>query len=76
MRSTVRGVHGHVVPEQVGIRSASSKFDPDPEALDDRVVSDSDIEERLRDLGDAVVRDARRFARGPCEDPASAAGDE
>ncbi|NHN43465.1 NAD(P)H-dependent oxidoreductase [Halorubellus sp. JP-L1] len=72
MRSTVRGVHGHVVPEQVGIRSASSKFDPDPEAIDDRAISDPDIEERLRDLGDAVVRDARRFATEPCEGTAAA----
>ena len=72
MRATVRGVHGHVVPEQVGIRNASSKFDPDPTALDDRTITDPDIESRLRDLGDAVVRDARRFARDPCEDVAAA----
>jgi azobenzene reductase len=62
MRSTVRGVHGHVVPEQVGIRNAGSKFDPDPTAIDDRAITDPDIEDRLRDLGDAVVDGARRFA--------------
>jgi len=66
MRGTVRGVHGHVVPEQVGIRNASSKFTPDPQALDDRAITDPDIESRLRDLGDAVVRDARRFNTEPC----------
>jgi NAD(P)H-dependent FMN reductase len=81
MRSTVRGVHGHVVPEQVGIRNASSKFTPDPEAIDDRAITDPDIEDRLRDLGEAVVRDARRFATDPCEesattDTADATGDD
>ncbi|MFC6952530.1 NAD(P)H-dependent oxidoreductase [Halorubellus litoreus] len=75
MRATVRGVHGHVVPEQVGIRNASSKFQPDPEALDDRAVTDPDIESRLRDLGDAVVRDARRFATDPCEETPTTADD-
>lgn len=70
MRATVRGVHGHVVPEQVGVRNASSKFQPDPTAIDDRAVTDPDIEDRLRDLGEAVVRDARRFASDPCEEPA------
>jgi len=70
MRATVRGVHGHVVPEQVGIRSASGKFTPDPTAIDDRAITDPDIEDRLHDLGEAVVRDAHRFAANPLEDPA------
>ena len=30
MRSTVRGVHGWVVPHQVGIRNASARFDSPP----------------------------------------------
>jgi NAD(P)H-dependent FMN reductase len=68
MRATVRGVHGHTIPEQVGIRNASSKFTSDPTAIDDRAITDPDIEERLRDLGDAIVRDAHRFATTPCED--------
>jgi NAD(P)H-dependent FMN reductase len=79
MRATVRGVHGHVVPEQVGIRNAGSKFQPDPTALDDRAITDPDIESRLRDLGEAVVRDARRFATDPCSEQgasADAAGDD
>jgi|AntDeeMinimDraft_5_1070356.scaffolds.fasta_scaffold00003_166 NAD(P)H-dependent FMN reductase len=71
MRGTVRGVHGHTIPEQVGIRSASSKFDPDPTAIDDRSISDPDIEDRLRDLGEAVVRDARLRA-DPCDDVVAA----
>ncbi|WP_323677494.1 NADPH-dependent FMN reductase [Halorubellus sp. PRR65] len=71
MRATARGVHGHVVPEQVGIRNASSKFSPDPTELDDRAITDPDIEDRLRDLGQAVVRDARRFATDPCQNPTS-----
>jgi azobenzene reductase len=68
MRATVRGVHGHVVPEQVGIRNAGRKFTPDPQALDDRAITDPDIESRLRDLGDAVVRDAHRFQTEPCKE--------
>jgi NAD(P)H-dependent FMN reductase len=68
MRATVRGVHGHAVPEQVGIRNASSKFSPDPTAIDDRAITDPDIETRLGDLGEAVVRDARRFATDPAAD--------
>jgi NAD(P)H-dependent FMN reductase len=72
MRATVRGVHGHAVPEQVGIRNASSKFSPDPTAIDDRAITDPDIEDRLRDLGTAIVRDAQRFTTDPCENAATA----
>jgi azobenzene reductase len=72
MRSTVRGVHGHVAPEQVGIRNASDEFTADPTAIDDRALTDPDIEDRLRDLGAAVVRDARRIAaHDPAEGPRS-----
>jgi azobenzene reductase len=48
MRSTVRGVHGWVVPRQVGIRSASDKIS------DGRVTEDS-IADRLDDLGKQVA---------------------
>lgn len=54
MRSTVRGVHGWVVPRQVGIRNASDKI------LDKRVV-DEDIRERLEDLGEQVAAHATRL---------------
>jgi len=54
MRSTVRGVHGHTVPEQVGIRRASRKFDGD-------TLIDDGIRSRLEELGVAVVEEARRL---------------
>ncbi|WP_336024194.1 NADPH-dependent FMN reductase [Halobellus salinisoli] len=54
MRSTVRGVHGHTVPEQVGIRRASRKFDGD-------TLTDEGIRSRLEELGVAVVEEARRL---------------
>ncbi|MDY6817601.1 MAG: NAD(P)H-dependent oxidoreductase [Halobacteriales archaeon] len=52
LRITVRGVHGYVVPEQVGIRNASDKFEGD------RPI-DEDIADRLESLGEEVVRQAR-----------------
>ncbi|MFB6091358.1 MAG: NADPH-dependent FMN reductase [Halobellus sp.] len=54
MRSTVRGVHGHTVPEQVGIRNASRKYDGD-------TLTDADARRRLEELGEAVVEEARRL---------------
>jgi NAD(P)H-dependent FMN reductase len=54
MRSTVRGVHGVVVPRQVGIRRARTKFA-------DGEVTDDDIGERLDALTDQVVDYARRL---------------
>ncbi|WP_144904989.1 NADPH-dependent FMN reductase [Halobellus captivus] len=54
MRSTVRGVHGHTVPEQVGIRRASRKYDGD-------TLTDEGIRARLEELGAAVVGEARRL---------------
>ncbi|MFD1598641.1 NADPH-dependent FMN reductase [Halobellus rarus] len=54
MRSTVRGVHGHTVPEQVGVRSASKKYDGDR-------LTDDDTRRRLEELGVAVVEEARRL---------------
>lgn len=52
MRVTVRGVHGHVVPGQVGIRNASSKFDAD-------TLTDENIADRLDSLAEDVVDEAR-----------------
>jgi len=54
LRSTVRGVHGHTVPEQVGIRGASRKFDGG-------TLTDPDARRRLEELGEAVVSEARRL---------------
>ena len=49
MRITVRGVHGWVLPHQVGIRNASDKFDEGGAFLDDA------LEERTRKLGRQAV---------------------
>ncbi|MFD1685244.1 NADPH-dependent FMN reductase [Halobellus litoreus] len=54
MRSTVRGVYGHTVPEQVGVRNASKKYDGDR-------LADADTRRRLEELGVAVVEEARRL---------------
>ncbi len=54
LRSTVRGVHGLVVPRQVGIRRARTKFA-------DGAVTDEGIEERLDALADQVVDYAERL---------------
>ena len=58
MRSTVRGVYGHTVPEQVGVRSASKKYDGDR-------LTDDDTRRRLEGLGVAVVEEARRLHPDP-----------
>jgi len=55
MRSTVRGVHGNVIPEQLGVPSASSKFE-NGELVDDALA------ERVTDLADALVTHARRLS--------------
>ncbi|WP_082837820.1 NADPH-dependent FMN reductase [Haladaptatus sp. R4] len=49
MRITVRGVHGWVLPHQVGIRNAYEQFD------DDEFV-DGDLEARVRKLGEQAVK--------------------
>jgi NAD(P)H-dependent FMN reductase len=54
MRSTVRGVHGLVVPRQVGIRNAKSKFDAG-------AVADEAIGDRLDALAAQVVDYANRL---------------
>jgi NAD(P)H-dependent FMN reductase len=55
MRVTVRGVRGHAVPNQVGIRNASSKFDGE-------MLTDDDLRERTEQLGRDVVAYARMLA--------------
>ena len=54
LRSTIRGVHGHTVPEQVGIRGASRKFEGGR-------LTDANARRRLEELGQAVVAEARRL---------------
>jgi NAD(P)H-dependent FMN reductase len=54
LRSTVPGVHGHTVLEQVGIRGASGTFDG-------AALTDDDTRRRLDDLAAAVVTEARRL---------------
>jgi azobenzene reductase len=51
LRITVRGVHGWVLPHQVGIRGASREFEDDPGAIDGRAFIDEKLEERTRKLG-------------------------
>jgi azobenzene reductase len=51
LRITVRGVHGWVLPHQVGIRGASGEFEADPDAIDGRMFVDEKLEERTRKLG-------------------------
>ncbi|MFC7237272.1 NADPH-dependent FMN reductase [Saliphagus sp. GCM10025317] len=55
LRITVRGVHGWVLPHQVGIRNASSQFEADPNAIDGRAFVDPDLEERVEKLGRLLV---------------------
>jgi len=55
MRSTVRGVHGWVVPHQVGVGGASGAFDDDGEFHDD------DLRERTEKLGRVVTEHAERL---------------
>jgi len=55
MRSTVRGVHGWVVPQQLGIRGASGEFE-DGELVDD------DLRGRAERVGRVVAEHAERLA--------------
>ncbi|WP_435334537.1 NADPH-dependent FMN reductase [Haloarchaeobius sp. TZWWS8] len=67
LRSTVRGVHGHVIPQQVGIRNAYDRFVDDPDAPGGRAFVDDDLAERVATLGVEVVAAARRFATTPAD---------
>src|SRR6056297_2961657 len=74
MRSTVRGVHGWVLPHQVGIRNASDAFVADPDAIDGRAFRDDGLEDRVETLGEQLVEYA--FIDGaPAEEAVSAADD-
>ncbi|MFC4249533.1 NADPH-dependent FMN reductase [Natribaculum luteum] len=55
LRITVRGVHGWVLPHQIGIRKAYDAFVDDPEAIDGRQFVDADLEERVETLGRSLV---------------------
>ena len=55
LRSTVRGVHGWVLPHQVGIPDAYEQFEEDPEAPDGRRFVDPDLEARVEKLGRQLV---------------------
>lgn len=59
MRATVRGVHGFVVPKQVGLRRASSRFET---RGDERVLVDEAVGDRLAALGRQVTDVATRLA--------------
>jgi len=55
LRITVRGVHGWVLPHQVGLRNASKKFEVDSDAIDGRRFRDPEIEKRVEELGRNLV---------------------
>ncbi|WP_265109462.1 NADPH-dependent FMN reductase [Halosolutus halophilus] len=55
LRITVRGVHGWVLPHQVGLRSAREKFEADPAAIDGRRFRDPVLRERVEELGRMLV---------------------
>ncbi len=55
LRSTVRGVHGWTLPNQVGIRNASDEFVADSDAIDGRAFRDPALEERVETLGEKLV---------------------
>ena len=58
MRITIRGVHGWVLPHQVGIESAYDQFVADADAVDGRAFVDEDLEERVEKLGRLVTQHA------------------
>ncbi len=51
LRITVRGVHGWVLPHQVGLRGASEKFESHPDAIDGRRFRDPALRKRVEKLG-------------------------
>ncbi|AFZ72770.1 NADPH-dependent FMN reductase [Natronobacterium gregoryi] len=55
LRMTVRGVHGWVLPHQVGIRNASSRFVDESDAIDGRAFEEDDLQERVEKLGQMLV---------------------
>ena len=73
LRITVRGVHGWVLPHQVGIRKAYDQFEPDPDAIDERAFVDEGLEERVEKLGRMLVEYA--FITPDVTSPRAPAGD-
>lgn len=71
LRSTVRGVHGWVIPHQVGIESASDAFEDDPDAPDhpDPAArlrfTDESLADRTATLGRKVAEHAGAGRIGP-----------
>lgn len=63
LRITVRGVHGRVIPHQIGIPNASDRFEVDETAPDGRAFVDDDLRERVERLGRDLVEEARRLDR-------------
>lgn len=67
MRVTVRGVHGWVIPQQAGVRNASSRIEATDEPVgrlsDDTAVSSAFTDENLADrvarVGEAIVENLR-----------------
>ncbi|ELZ21937.1 NADPH-dependent FMN reductase [Haloterrigena salina JCM 13891] len=74
LRITVRGVHGWVLPHQVGLRDASGKFEADPEAIDGRRFRDPSLQDRVEKLGRNLVEYA--FIDPSVTSAQSAAGDD
>lgn len=75
LRITVRGVHGRVLPHQVGIRNASDRFEAAEDAPDGRVFVDDDLRERVERLGRELVEEARRLEVEATGRPAASADD-
>ncbi|NUC74101.1 NAD(P)H-dependent oxidoreductase [Haloterrigena sp. SYSU A558-1] len=74
LRITVRGVHGWVLPHQVGLRNASGTFEADPEAIDGRRFRDPGLQDRVEKLGRNLVEYA--FIDPSVTSAQSAAGDD
>ena len=64
LRITVRGVHGRVIPHQVGIRNASDRFEAAEDAPDGRAFVDDDLRDRVERLGRELVEEASRLDAG------------
>jgi NAD(P)H-dependent FMN reductase len=58
LRSTIRGVHGWVLPHQVGIPNVYEQFESDADAIDGRAFVDPDVEARVQQLGEQLVEHA------------------
>jgi NAD(P)H-dependent FMN reductase len=64
LRITVRGVHGRVIPHQVGIRNASDQFEAAEDTPDGRAFVDDDLRDRVERLGRELVEEASRLDAG------------